>query len=188
MLHLRIIIGDNDEKFLINTSAQLKNMGYNVVDTDNSGSSLIRKIRTLKPDVVLVDVNLKGISGFEISNIVEGEEICPCVIMLKGNPSEYAVKLQQKLIYAYLQKPLIISNIEYVIDNAYISFKKIIELNREIKERKTIEKAKGLLIKNYNMTEDKAYEYMRKKSMDKSISMYKIALAIIDIINKKENI
>lgn len=185
MLRLRIILGDNDESFILSTSSLLKSLGYNVIDTDTSGTSLIRKIRTLKPDAVLVDVNIKGISGFEISNIVEGEGICPCIITLKTNPSEYAVKLQQKLIYAYLQKPLNVSNVEYVIDNAYVNFKKILELNSKIHERKIIEKAKGLLMSKYNMSEEKAYEYIRKKSMDKSTSMYKISLAIIDIINKK---
>lgn len=163
MLRLKIIIGDNDENFISSTSILLKNLGYNVIDTDTSGTALIRKIRTLKPDIVLVDVNIKGISGFEISNIVEGEGICPCIIMLKSNPSEYAVKLEQKMIYAYLQKPLNVSNVEYVIDNAYITFKKITELNSKINERKIIEKAKRLLMEKYNLSEEKAYEYIRKK-------------------------
>lgn len=185
MLRLRLIIGDNDLNFLSNTSLLLKQLGYDVVDTDTSGTSIIRKIRQLKPDAVLVDVSLKGISGFEISSIVEGEGICPCIIMFKTNPSEYIIKLQQKMIYAYLQKPFTAANVEYVIDNAYISFKKILELNTKIKERKIIEKAKGLLIKKYNMTEEKAYEYLRKKSMEKAASMYKIALAVIEIIENK---
>lgn len=186
MLHLRIIIGDNDEMFLSSAAQILKQLGYDVIDVDTSGTSLIRRIRSLKPDAVLVDVNIKGISGFEISSIVEGEGLCPCIIMFKTNPVEYSLKLQQKLIYAYIQKPINLSNIEYVIDNAYFSFKKVMEFNTKLEERKIVEKAKGLLMKRYNMTEDKAYDYMRKKSMEKSISLYKVALAVIDIIEKKE--
>ncbi|TDT50478.1 ANTAR domain-containing response regulator [Fonticella tunisiensis] len=184
MLNLRIVLGDNDEDFILNTSSILNQLGYSVVAADTSGTALLRKIRALNPDIVIADVNLRGISGFEISDIVEGEEICPCVITFKNSPSEYSLKLQEKLVYAYLQKPLSYGSIEYVIDNAYINFKRLMEYKTKLKERKAIEKAKGILMKKYKLSEEKAYEYMRKKSMDRGISLYKVSLAIIDIIEK----
>lgn len=182
----KIIIGDNDKGFLSSTASLLSQMGYNVIDTDVSGAGLLRKIRMLNPDVAIVDVTLKGISGFEISDIVEGEGLCPCVITFKNNPSEYILKLQQKRVFAYVQKPISSVSLEYAIENAYSNFKKFIEVELKQKERKMIDKAKGYLIRKYGITEDKAYEYIRKKSMDKCISMYKVSLAIIDIIDEKE--
>lgn len=186
MLNLRVVIGDNDEGFIASATSILTQIGYSVLATDTSGASLLRKIRNLSPDVAIVDVNIRGSSGFEISDILEGEGICPCVLTFKGSPSEYALKLQEKLIYAYIQKPINIGNVEYVIDNAYISFNRMMELKGKLKERKTIEKAKGLLMKKYNISEEKAYEYMRKKSMDKGMSLNKVAVMIIDIIEKKK--
>lgn len=186
MLDLRIILGDNDSKFLVNTSLILNTMGYRVMDTDTSGTSLIRKIRQLNPDLVIADVNLRGISGFDISDIVEGERICPCIITFKNSPLEYELKLQKKLVYSYVQKPINAQTIGYAVENAYFTFKKLMELENKIKERKIVEKAKSLLMGKYNMSEERAYEYMRKKSMDNKTSMHKIALTIMDIINKKD--
>jgi two-component system, response regulator PdtaR len=187
MLNLRVVLGDNDAGFIAATSSLLNQVGYTVLGTDTSGASFLRKIRALNPDVAIVDVNIKGVSGFEISDILEGEGICPCIITFKSSPAEYALKLQEKLIYAYLQKPLNSGNLEYVIDNAYISFNKMMELKGKLKERKAVEKAKGLLMRKYKMSEEKAYDYMRKKSMDRGATLYKVALMIIDLIEKEKD-
>lgn len=186
MQQLRIILGDSDDAFISTARQLLIELGHIVIDADDSGTMLLRKIRTLNPDVVIVDVNMKGISGFEISSIVEGEGICPCIVTFKNSPFEYSIKLEQKLVYAYIQKPVNITTLSYTVDNAYFNFKKMMGFQKSLNERKTIEKAKGLLMEKYKMNESKAYEYMRKKSMEKSTSMYKISRAIIEIIKKND--
>ncbi|MDD4013939.1 MAG: ANTAR domain-containing protein, partial [Candidatus Omnitrophica bacterium] len=45
--------------------------------------------------------------------------------------------------------------------------------------RKKVEKAKGILMKQQNLTEDEAYKLMRKSSMNKRVTMKDIAEAII---------
>ena len=185
MQNLKILIGDNDTAFIDNLTAMLNQLGYNVIGSDTSGTNFLRKIRSMNPDLVIADVSLRGMGGFEISDIVEGEGICPCIILLKGNPTEYMLKLDRKLVYAYIQKPVNISSITYVIDNAFYSFKKIIELQKKLQERKVIEKAKGILMTRYGFSEEKAYEYMKKKSMDKGAPMLKVAKTIIEIVQKK---
>lgn len=187
MPRLRIILGDNDNSFLLSAASMLVQMGHDVIDTDTSGSGLLRKIRTLNPDVVIVDVALRGMSGFEISDIVEGEGICPCIVSFRGNHSEYMLKLQQKIIFAYIQKPVNSITLSYAVENAYFNFKKFIDIDKKSKERQLIDKAKRLLIKKYGLSEDKAYEYIRKKSMDKCVSMHKIANAIIEAIESKKS-
>ena len=49
----------------------------------------------------------------------------------------------------------------------------------ELAERKKIEKAKGILMKEQGLNEENAYNLMRKSSMDKRVSMKNIAEAII---------
>lgn len=185
MQNLKILIGDNDNFFLENLSVALNQMGYYVVGTDTSGTNLLRKIRNINPDVVIADVGLKGMGGFEISDIVEGEGICPCIISFKSNPSEYALKLEKKLVYSYIQKPFNTNTATYVIDNAYYSFKRLMDMEKRLQERKLVDKAKGLLMKRFGFTEDRAYEYLKKKSMDKGMPMAKIAKSVVEIIEKK---
>lgn len=181
---LRIILGDNEELFIQGTVNILQRLGHTVIATDNSGTGLLRKIRAQHPDIVIADANLKGMSGFEISDVVEGEGICPCILTFKGSPSEYALKLQKKLVYSYIQKPINPEMLNYSIENAYYTFKKLFNLERKLKERRLVETAKGLLMEKYSMSEEEAFEYIRRKSMDKCTTMGRLAENIIRIINK----
>ncbi|MDD4202686.1 MAG: GAF domain-containing protein [Candidatus Omnitrophica bacterium] len=52
-------------------------------------------------------------------------------------------------------------------------------IQEELETRKKVEKAKGILMKQRKMTEDEAYQLMRRSSMDKRVSMKDIAEAII---------
>ena len=52
-------------------------------------------------------------------------------------------------------------------------------IQEELEARKKIERAKGILMKEQNLTEEKAYNLIRKSSMDKRVSMKEIAEAII---------
>ncbi|CDF58982.1 ANTAR domain-containing response regulator [Thermobrachium celere] len=186
MDRLKVAVGDNDEEVLKSIQIMLVQMGCNVVALETSGSALLRKIRSLNPDVSIIDVNLRGMSAFEISDVVEKQGICPCIITIKGSIDEYYDKLKDKLVFAYLQKPINAFNLRYAIESAYFNYKNLINMDKKLKERKIIDKAKGLIMKKYNLTEERAYEYIRKKSMDKGVSMARIAQAIIDIIEDKD--
>jgi transcriptional regulator with GAF, ATPase, and Fis domain len=54
-----------------------------------------------------------------------------------------------------------------------------LEAKEALKERKIIDKAKGILMKQRNMSEEQAYRAMRSKSMDSSKPMKEVAEAII---------
>ena len=62
------------------------------------------------------------------------------------------------------------------------NFRLVVETNvikEELETRKLIERAKGILMKNYKIDEDEAYNRMRKYSMDKRKSMREVAEAFI---------
>jgi signal transduction protein with GAF and PtsI domain len=64
------------------------------------------------------------------------------------------------------------------IENASL-FSEKEALKEALETRKVIEKAKGILMKEYTVSEDQAYKLLHKKSMDKRMSMKDIAQAII---------
>jgi len=60
-------------------------------------------------------------------------------------------------------------------------------IQEELETRKKVEKAKGLLMKKQGLTEDQAYNLLRKTSMAKRVSMKEIAEAIIFSFEIREN-
>lgn len=83
----------------------------------------------------------------------------------------FSTKEMHMLITVASQAAIIIKNTELRI------MKEVVEL--ELKERKNVEKAKEILMKSKNIAGDKAYEIMRKHSMNTRTSMAKIADSII---------
>jgi CheY-like chemotaxis protein len=63
---LRCLIVDDSRRFLDAARAILERQGVTVVDTVSTGADAERRVAELQPDVVLVDINLGGESGFEV--------------------------------------------------------------------------------------------------------------------------
>ncbi|KMT21761.1 ANTAR domain-containing response regulator [Clostridium cylindrosporum] len=181
----KIIIGDNDESFLETLKFRISQTGHRVLDTDTSGAALLRKIRSLSPDIVIAEATLKGVSGFEIADILEGEGICPCIVSFKGEPSQYKINISRKKVKTYLRKPVDYSEIDYLLKHSIDEFHRALKEEKKAKEKKTVDKAKKMLMEKYNLGEEDAYKYIRKKSMDKGSTMYKISLILIDVLKTK---
>ncbi|MEG0005736.1 MAG: ANTAR domain-containing protein [Clostridium sp.] len=178
----KIIIGDNDIDFLEGLKFKLSGLSHQVIGWDTSGPSILRKIRSLNPDIVIVEANMKGISGFEIGEILEGEGICPCIISFKGEASQYRIALSLKKVKTYLKKPIDYNELDYILSQSVKDFEYILKEEKKRKEKKVIDKAKKMLMDKYSIDEEKAYTYIRKKSMDKKTTMYKISLLLIDLL------
>jgi len=69
------------------------------------------------------------------------------------------------------QAAIVIENFRLVVESKVIK--------EELEARKVIEKAKGILMKDENLTEEEAYSRIRKYSMDKRRSMREVSEAII---------
>lgn len=182
----KIIIGDNDETFLETIKFKLSQMGHIVLDTDTSGSGLLRKIRILNPDIVIAEATLKGISGFEIGDILEGEGACPCIVSFKGEPSQYKINLTRKRVKSYLKKPIDYREVDYILKHSLKELELSIKEEKKIKEKKIIDKAKKMIMDKYSLNEEGAYQYIRKKSMDRGTSMYKLSILLIDVLREKD--
>lgn len=78
------------------------------------------------------------------------------------------------------------NRIEQAIDSAFANFTvlqelktQITDLRTQLHDRVTIEKAKGLIIKNKHLDEKQAYQYLRDYSMKKSMKMIDVANMVI---------
>ena len=81
-----------------------------------------------------------------------------------------------------MDEKILLSQIDllYKNYNEKIKLKNALELSeKKLRDRKLLEKAKGILMCKYSLTEDEAYTKMRKISMEKRISISQLA----EIIN-----
>jgi DNA-binding NarL/FixJ family response regulator len=73
----RVLIVDDHPSFRASARAILESDGFDVVGEADDGASALAAIDALGPDVVLLDVQLPDMSGFDICDVVEGSEDGP---------------------------------------------------------------------------------------------------------------
>jgi len=175
-----ILIGDGKENSRRRLKELLTRSGYLVEAEAGNGPELLRRARTMYPDLVIMDSGLEGGSVPEIAGIIEGDGLSSVLVLVQGSLDRIPAEV------AHIQKPYTEETLLAVIDVLLLyqsrltsSQRQVTSLKDSLKSRKLIEKAKGILMKNLGIDEAAAYRTMQKESMNRSISMKDLALAVI---------
>jgi response regulator NasT len=90
-------------------------------------------------------------------------------------------------VSAYVVGGLDSERIKPIIEAAIARFEEfravkteLLAANLELSERKVVERAKGLLMKQKGLAEDEAYSLMRKMAMDKNIKLADLAAKVLE--------
>jgi two-component system, response regulator PdtaR len=188
---LKFAIGDEDKSSILVIKNILQSNGHVVACEENDGPSLLRKVRGVIPDFVIISYDIPGMKGSELARIIEGDRIAP-VLLLTDSSKDIFIRGVGNENFAYIIKPVsqlqLLGTIEYVYNN----FKRLVDLEREVLElktlletRKQVDRAKGIIMDKYNMKEQDAFRYIQKRSMDECKSVLEIAKRIIENNNKK---
>lgn len=175
----------NDTSFGKLKAILLEN-GYTVVDSAKEGHDCLRKIRTLKPDMVILDYNLPLMNGYDVAKVAVEDNVCDVILIADGSQRNLIGDIKADSSFVCMMKPLNKLNLVNTIELMTRNRRKIKELEKEITTlresldtRKEVEKAKGLLMRHLNLSEAEAFKKIQKQSMDRGIPMKEIAKAII---------
>ena len=91
---LRCLIVDDSSSFLDAARALLEHQGITVVGVATNGPDALRRVRELRPDVTLLDIDLGGESGFDIARRLSadggGTELSPVILISTRDEEDYA--------------------------------------------------------------------------------------------------
>jgi DNA-binding NarL/FixJ family response regulator len=101
----RVLIVDDHPGFRAQARALLAAAGYEVVGEAADGESGVRVARELSPDVVLLDVQLPDITGFEVVRLVAGEPDPPTVVLISSrDASDYGRRIERSGACGFISK------------------------------------------------------------------------------------
>ncbi|MGO1651645.1 ANTAR domain-containing response regulator [Senegalia sp. (in: firmicutes)] len=182
----RILICDSSEYIRTNIKKLLLKRSFQVYEATN-GLEALRLARSIYPELVIIDLNLWGMNSIEVGKIIEKDNISTVIYMTSKVDAVFLNEIEKMKLYAYIKKPIIGENLYQIIDFALINSNKINNLKRkvndleiEINSRKNIDKAKRMLMKKLNITEEESYSIIRRESMNRCISIEKVAQEIIE--------
>lgn len=183
----RIVIADDEPITRINIAEMLEDANYEVVGQAVDGFDAVELCKKHHPDLVILDVKMPLLDGLMASKIIKDECLANGVILLTAySGKEFIEKAKENGVLNYIVKPVteksILPAVEIAIQRAedIIKLRQETELaNEKLQSRVLIDRAKSILMKKENMSEDDAYNHIRKLSMDKRCSMKDIAKIIL---------
>lgn len=192
MESLRILIADNESIIRMDLKELLEEAGHEVVGEAADGLKAVELTRKLKPDLVIMDIKMPEMDGIAAAKMISNEKLAPVLLLTAYSQKEIVEKAKDSGVLAYLVKPVKESNLFPAMEIALSRFKEYMEIEQELLDlrnsletRKILDRAKGLLMDAYNLSEQEAFRRIQQYSMAKRKSIREVAEAIIDASKKK---
>ncbi len=162
--------------------------GFNLVATLPADVFLSERIAQLQPDMVIVDAESDARDALEHVVIATRDAPRPIVMFTNDSDPAHVRQAVAAGVTAYVVSGLSAERIRPILDVAMARFEHEqalkAELNTartELKDRKTIDRAKALLMQRQGLTEEQAYNKLRKTAMDKGLKLAEVAQRMLDV-------
>jgi DNA-binding NarL/FixJ family response regulator len=100
-----VLIVDDHPSFRSSARAVLEADGFDVVAEADDGASALRLARELRPDVVLLDVQLPDASGFDICEFLCGDGPWPHIVLVSSrDAADYDGLIQSSHARGFISK------------------------------------------------------------------------------------
>jgi DNA-binding NarL/FixJ family response regulator len=101
----RVLIVDDHAVFRESASALLEAAGFEVVGEAADGENAIAEVGRLRPEIVLLDVNLPGLDGFGVAERLAEMDSAPAVILISSRDSSaYGSRVEEAPVRGFLAK------------------------------------------------------------------------------------
>ena len=184
---LRVFLVDDHAMFRAGVRAEL-GVHVDVIGEAGTVPEAISKIAASEPDVVLLDVHMPDGSGIEAAEHITQSVPGVAVVLFSGDStltlSDRDVTATAAI--AFLPKPAPPRALDSTIRLAATRAKELLSARQDaesarqaLENRKTIERAKGILMRRTGSSEQEAYRILQRTSQDRSVPMVEIARAVL---------
>ncbi|MGH1457505.1 MAG: ANTAR domain-containing response regulator [Paracoccaceae bacterium] len=148
--------------------------------------ALARRLTEIDPDLVLIDLANPSRDLLENLSAASGASTRPVAMFVDRSDDGMTSAAIKAGLSAYVVDGLKKDRIKPVLETAIARFRMISQMRSELDaaklaltERKTIDRAKGLLMQAKGIGEDEAYSLLRKAAMDQNRKLIDVAQALI---------
>lgn len=176
-----LLIDDNPARTEI-VQAGLRDAGYLLLDRLDGTVDLAAKVAALKPDVIVVSIDSPSRDAIEDLRRTTEQQPRPIAMFADhSDPATIAAGMEAG-VCAYVVKGLAKDRVQSVVDVAVAHFNRYHSMREELDrarlslvERRTVDRAKGLLMEQKDLSEEAAYKLLRKLAMDQNKRIGEVA-------------
>ncbi len=187
-MSLRVMLVDRNPERGALLEEALAEAGHSVIARIGDDGALAALVGKHQPDVIVIDMEAPGRDTLEQMREIDRDQPKPIVLFSDERDPAVIRQAVQAGVSAYVVDGLSRERVMPIVEVAVARFREFQNLRQELEEtknrladRKIIEKAKGLLMKNKNMNEDDAYQFLRKTAMSRNLKLTDVARLLISL-------
>lgn len=174
----QLMLVDSDIERATSLEQALQAAGYKHIIHLETSQNLLAAVRTHQPDIILIDMQSPDRDTLESLNSVNRETPKPIVFFAKQSDLETTRAAISAGVSAYIVDDLPSKRLQSVLEVAIARFQEHQKLKNELEEyktrlsdRKDVDKAKGILMQHRQLSEEEAYQLLRKMAMDRNMKI-----------------
>lgn len=183
----RALVAEDEALIRLDVVETLQENGFDVVGEAEDGEEVVELALQLEPDVIIMDVKMPKLDGISAAEKIMSEAPCAIVMLTAFADKELINRASEAGTMAYLVKPFEAKDLLPTVEVAISRHTEMLSLEDSIADlqdrlatRKTVDRAKGLLMDKMDLSEPDAFRWIQKISMDRRLSMREVADAVIE--------
>jgi response regulator NasT len=181
---IRILVAEDEALIRMDLVEMLIEAGYEVVAEASDGAQAIELAQIHKPDLAILDVKMPILDGISAAEKIIA--IAPVLMLTAFSQRELVERARDAGVMAYVVKPFSIGDLVPAIEIAisrHLQMRsladEVADLHERLETRKTIDRAKGILMQALNLSEPEAFSWIQRAAMDRRLTMKQVAEAVI---------
>ena len=182
----RVVIAEDEALIRLDLAEMLAEEGYEVVGQAGDGQRAVELAEELRPDLVVLDIKMPKLDGVSAAQRIAEQRIAPVVILTAFSQRDLVERARDAGAMAYLVKPFGKNDLVPAVEMALSRFAEIQTLETEVADlterletRKLVDRAKGILQQQLDLSEPESFRWIQKTAMDLRLSMRQVAEGVI---------
>jgi len=180
-----LVVDESTERGMI-LRRGLEQAGYEVAGILSSPFELLRAVERLSPDVIIIDTDSPSRDVLEHLCVMDRDRPRPIVMFSADDDARTIREAVRAGVSAYVVDGLEPERVKAIVEVACARFEEfqrlraeLAEANQRLSERKLVERAKGLLMKERGVEEAEAYQLLRTLAMNRGKRIGDVAQDVI---------
>jgi response regulator NasT len=178
--HLRVLIANQRKDRLAEVAAAVTSLGHEVIAREIEVTDVGAVTARERPDVALVGLGDSSEHALELIDQIVREASCPVIALLHARDPAFLTEASKRGVFAHINDAEV-EDWQSAIDIVLRRFAEYHALEGAFGRRALIERAKGILMERHRITEEDAFELLRRQSRTDNRKLIDLATAIVDV-------
>lgn len=182
----RVVIAEDEAIIRLDLKEILEEEGYEVVGETGRGDEAVELVKEHEPDIAILDIKMPGLDGLSAAREIAGERRAAVLILTAFSQRDLVEQARDAGTLGYLVKPFqrteLVPAIEVALgrfQEAQVLHGQVANLEEQLETRKVVDRAKGMLMDTWSLSEQDAFGFLQKTAMRERRTMKAIAEQVL---------